>query len=85
MSDRNDQDFSILVAASAMRAIRELQSIIDIAGTNDETKEIHKDATGAAAAVIFDIMDTLVAPIEVAYPELKDEMHRRISIFGRCF
>ncbi|WP_066820582.1 hypothetical protein [Sphingomonas mali] len=85
MSNQNDKDFSVLVIASAIRAIRELQSIIDIAGTNDETKEKHKNTTGAAAAIIFDIMDTLVVPTEAAYPELKEEMHRRISLFGRCF
>ena len=85
MSDQFDKDFSVLVIASAMRAIRELQSIIDIAGTSDETKERHKDVAQVAAAVIFDIMDTLVSPIEAAQPALKEEMHRRISLFGRCF
>lgn len=85
MSDQDDRDFSVLVIASAVRAIRELQSIIDIAGIEDETKDKRKDTTQAAAAVIFDIMDTLVAPAEAAHPALKEEMHRRISLFGRCF
>ena len=83
-TDRGD-DMVLTMLARGCRAIRELQSIIDIAGINDETKDRHKDAAQAAAAVIFDIMDTLVAPIEAAQPALKEEMHRRISLFGRCF
>lgn len=85
MNDQDGKDFSVLAIASAMRAIRELQGIIDIAGIDDETKDRHKDVAQAAAAVIFDIMDTLVTPIEAAQPALKEEMHRRISLFGRCF
>jgi division protein CdvB (Snf7/Vps24/ESCRT-III family) len=85
MNDQSDRDFSILVMGSAMRAMRELQTIIDIVRVDEQRKAKYGDLTQGVAEIIFEIMDKLVVPTESADPDLKDDMQRRISIFGRAF
>ena len=85
MKDQNDKDFSMLVLGSAMRAIRELQTIVDIVKVDEQRKAKYGDLTKGVAEIIFEIIDKLVVPTEASDPDLKDDVQRRISSFGRAF
>lgn len=74
-----DSDIARIVASTSMRAARDLGDLVSIVG--DTNPLLKSNLT----KLVYEVMETVVSPTLDAFPDLKSEVERSISMHGRAF
>lgn len=74
-----NKECAIIIISACVKSTRDLKDVIALIDVEDQ------DIKLSLSSSIYDIMQNIIIPLQELYPDLKNEMDKRMEKYGRAF